>query len=150
MSTSKFVDVGNTRTSEQREVYERIEAEGFDPFEAEHFKKNHPHPTLFENTNWLLTHNAFPYQGTSLHLLLIHKPFITSIEKISPTGWIDFQELIQFVVKEFNLTSGGFFMRFGDTVKTGGTVTHLHAHIMVTDGEPDERRSMYVTTSIIT
>lgn len=147
MSTSKFVDVDNTRTPEQRAVYEAIEAEGFDPFEEEHFKKNHPHPIIFENQNWFLTHNSFPYQGMSLHLLLVHKSFITSIDKISQPGWLDFYALIQFAVKKFNLTSGGFFMRFGDTVKTGGTVTHLHAHIMVTDGEPDERRSMYVTTS---
>ena len=147
MSTPKFVDVGNTRTPEQRKVYEDIELSGVDPFETEYFKKNHPHPILFENEYWLLTRNAFPYTGMSIHLLLVHKPFITSIEQITPEGWADFQSLIKFAVEEFGLTSGGFFMRFGDTFKTGGTVTHLHAHIMVADGEADQRRSMYVVSN---
>ena len=147
MNISKFVDVKNTRTPEQRRVYEKIEQEGIDPFEFEHFRKHHPHPIVFENQNWFLTHNAFPYQGMSLHLLLVHKTFITSIEQITPESWLDFSALIQFATQEFKLTSGGFFMRFGDTTKTGGTVTHLHAHIMVTDGEPEDRRSMYVVSN---
>lgn len=141
---SKFVDVENTRTPEQRAVYEKIADAEVDPFETERFKKHHKHPIIFENETWLLTHNSFPYEGTSLHLLIVHKVFITSIEQITREGWVDFYDLIQFVKKEFNLTSGGFFMRFGDTKKTGGTVTHLHAHITVADGEPEERRSMYV------
>lgn len=147
MSTSKFVDVDNTRTDEQRSVYEAIEKEGVDPFEIIYFKRNHPHPILFENEYWMLTKNAFPYAGMSLHLLLVHKPFITSIEEITLEGWEDFRSLIQFATSEFQLNSGAFFMRFGDTKGTGGTITHLHAHIMVSDREPDERRSMYVTTS---
>ncbi len=139
-----FVDVNNTRTPEQREIYEVIERTGLDPFEIENFKRTHPHPIIFENASWFLSHNAFPYKGASLHLLLVHRDFITSIEQISPKGWQDLQEMIQFSVNKFNLTSGGFFMRFGDTKKTGSTVMHLHAHIVVSDGEPTERRSMYI------
>ncbi len=141
---SKYVDKYNTRTAEQRAVYQRIEDEGVDPFETDYFKEHHPNPILFENEFWLVTKNAFPYGGTSLHILLVHKPFITSIEQISTQGWLELQLAIQFTVKEFGLRHGGFFMRFGETQKTGATVTHLHCHITVTDGDPEERRSMYV------
>jgi ATP adenylyltransferase len=144
MSTPKFVDKKNARTPEQHAVYEEIEKKGFDPFEMEHFKKHHPHPILYKNTSWFLTYNAFPYKDLSLHLLLVHLDFITSIEQITPQGWSDLQEIIGYCVREFNLTSGGFFMRFGDTTKTGGTVSHLHAHIVVTDGGPTDRRSIYI------
>ena len=147
MSTSKFVDIKNTRTLEQRKIYEKIEAEGIDPFSEEHFKTHHPYPILFENKDWFVTHNAYPYKGMSLHLLLVHKKFITSIEQISPDGWKSFHELIQVITKKFNISSGSFFMRFGDTIKTGGTVTHLHAHIMVADGGPHDRRSMFVISN---
>jgi diadenosine tetraphosphate (Ap4A) HIT family hydrolase len=147
MSTSKFVDVENTRTAEQRRVYEEIEAQGIDPFSEEHFKTHHPYPILCDNNDWFVTHNAFPYKGMSLHLLIVHKQFITSITEISSDGWKSFYELIQVISQKFNLSSGGLFMRFGDTKKTGGTVTHLHAHIMVTDGGSDDRRTMYVISN---
>jgi diadenosine tetraphosphate (Ap4A) HIT family hydrolase len=143
----KFVDVENTRTPEQREIYEKIDREGFDPFSLEHFQKNHPHPIFFENDSWFATLNAFPYTNTSLHILLIHKEFITSLEEISQKAWVDLQETINFCIKKYGLNSGSFFMRFGDTTKTGSTVTHLHAHILVSDGSSDERRSMYVAIS---
>ena len=143
----KFVDKENTRTLEQRSVYEQIETEGVDPFEFEYFKAHHPNPILFENNSWLITKNAFPYIGTSLHLLFVHREFITSVEEISGEGWSDLQSAIKFAVEEFKLKSGGFFMRFGDTTKTGATVTHLHAHITVTDGSEFERRSMYIAVS---
>ena len=140
----KFVDIENTRTEKQRDFYQDIADKNIDPFELEHLKIHHPHPVIFENTSWFLTHNAFPYEDTSLHLLIVHKDFITSIEQISQQAWIDLQEIIKFSVEEFKLTSGGFFMRFGDTTKTGSTVTHLHAHIIVSDGDSTDRRSMYV------
>lgn len=143
----KFVDVANTRTPEQREIYEKIDRDGFDPFSLEHFQKNYNHPIFFENNSWFATLNAFPYANTSLHLLLVHKEFITSIEEISKTGWGDLQETINFCIKKYNLNSGSFFMRFGDTTKTGSTVTHLHAHLLVSNGDQIERKSMYVAIS---
>lgn len=143
----KYVDIENTRTPEQRAVYQDIENKNIDPFEPEHLKIHHPHPILFENNSWFVTKNAFPYENTSLHLLIVHKDFITSIEEISKNAWVDLQEIINFSVEKFNLRSGSFFMRFGDTTKTGSTVTHLHAHIIVSGGDPEERRSMYVKIS---
>lgn len=143
----KYVDLENVRHEHQKAIYKKIENEGIDPFSLTHFQKNHPHPILFENTSWFVTQNAFPYENTSFHILLVHKEFITSIEEISNSAWLDLQESINYCIKKFSLTSGGFFMRFGDTSKTGSSVTHLHAHIIVSDGQADERKSMYLKIS---
>ncbi len=143
----KYVDLENVRTEHQKIIYKKIEDEGIDPFSLEHFEKNHPHPILFQNGSWFVTQNAFPYEDTSLHILLVHKEFITSIEQISKDAWLDLQESIQFCVTKFNLKSGGFFMRFGDTAKTGSSVTHLHAHIIVSDAKTNERKSLYIKIS---
>lgn len=143
----KYVDLENVRNEHQKAIYKKIEDAGIDPFSLEHFQKNHPHPILFENNSWFVTQNAFPYENTSLHILLVHKDFITSIEEISNTAWLDLQQSINYCITNFNLKSGGFFMRFGDTSKTGSSVTHLHAHIIVSGGQMNERKSMYIKVS---
>jgi ATP adenylyltransferase len=127
----KFVDLRNVRTPEQREWYQRIQQAGIDPFERDHFVAQHPHPMLHENETWLLTHNAVPYPNTELHLLLVHKPFITDACHMTPQGWTDLGEVMRFAQKEFCFESNAFMMRSGDTSQTGGSVTHLHAHIIV-------------------
>jgi diadenosine tetraphosphate (Ap4A) HIT family hydrolase len=143
----KYVDINNVRSEEQKIIYKKIQDEKIDPFSPEHFEKNHPHPIIFQNNSWFVTKNAFPYENSSLHLLLVHKEFITSIEEISKDGWEDLQETIIYCVQKFNLKSGSFFMRFGNTIKTGSSVTHLHAHIIVSNGEPNKRKTMYVKIS---
>jgi len=146
MSTSphkKFIDLGNVRPGPFKKVYEEIEQEGIDPFDREEFCKRHPHPILFENDNWFVSHNAVPYEGAGLHLLFIHKEFITSIEQISPQGLTDLWNLIKITQKEFGFESGAFIMRFGDTTQTGASVTHLHAHIIVAQKEEGERKVIH-------
>lgn len=137
---SKFVDLGNVRPGPFKKVYEEIEKEGIDPFDREEFCNRHPHPILFENENWFVSYNAVPYKGAGLHLLFVHKKFITSIEQISPEGLSDLWELIALAKKEFGFESGAFMMRFGDTAQTGASVTHLHAHIIVAEKIEGERK----------
>jgi ATP adenylyltransferase len=129
------------------EVYKRIADAGIDPFEREHFAANHPHPILFENENWFMTLSQFPYDNTSLHLLLIHRAFITDACQMTPQGWTDLGEVMKFAQEKFGFESGALIMRFGDTSQTGGSVTHLHAHIIVA-AKDRMRHSIYpVVTS---
>ncbi len=111
--------------------------------DQDEFLKRHPHPILFENEHWFTTHNAVPYEGAGLHLLFIHKEFITSIEEISPAALQDLWALIEESKEEFEFESGAFMMRFGDTSQTGATVTHLHAHIIVAKKEEGKRKVIF-------
>lgn len=136
----KFVDLKNVQPGPFKEVYEKIDSDGIDPFQREYFELNHLHPILYENEDWFVSKNATPYDGTELHLILIHRRFITSIEQITATAFLRMQEAIDWCHTEFNFESGAFMMRFGDTSQTGASVKHLHAHIIVANKENGKRK----------
>ncbi len=111
-------------------IISKIRNDRLCPFCEENFLKYHKHPIIEENKNWLLTKNMYPYEGTRIHLLLIHKKHISSIEEITAEGWLDLQKIINSSHKEFKIKGGAFFIRFGDPRLTGATVAHLHAHLI--------------------
>jgi len=138
-----FVDIENTRNPEQRAWYQRILDEGVDPFEEEYFKKNLPHPILRENRSWMVTSNAVPYNNCKHHFLFVPKRFVKDLDDLATISWIDFHELITILGKDFKLDGYALFMRTGNTTKTGASVLRLHAHILVPNGDTDERTSIY-------
>ncbi len=135
-----FVNPSNAkRPDDNKGVYaktiEEIEKNNVCPFCFNNLSKYHKKPIIKENDGWLLTENMYPYKGTKIHLLLIHKRHITSIEEVSSKDWSLLQEIITFSIKEFNIKGGSFFIRFGNSTVTGATVSHLHAQLVVRDLE---------------
>ena len=64
-STKKdFVDLDNARVAEQRQVMEKIIADGKCPFCLENILQYHKEPILKDGTHWILTKNQWPYRST--------------------------------------------------------------------------------------
>ncbi len=93
--------------------------------------KWHPNPIIRDNGLWLLTKNGFPYKDTEHHLLLISKRHIEELAEITDEEAQSVFSLAKWATREFNIKGGGLTMRFGDTLYTGATVKHLHAHLIV-------------------
>ena len=124
----------NARTEEQRELMAQIEKDGVCPFCAEHFKKYHPKPIIKETDSWFLTTNMSPYEGTKHHFLFVYKKaHVLFPSEITPESRADLFELINWTIETYKIEGGSFFMRFGDHRYTGGSVEHLHAHVIVGD-----------------
>lgn len=138
-----FVDIENTRNPEQKAWYQKIIDEGVDPFEEKYFKTNHPHPIIFENFSWMITNNAVPYEGSKHHFIIIPKFFTKNLENIPISLWGDLLQIIKFIQKKFNFDAYVFFVRTGDTQKTGASVVRLHAHIIVPECTDNQRVSVY-------
>lgn len=136
--TQNFVNPNNTQQrpdGKYNSVIADIQKAGVCPFCPEQLKNYHKNPILEESAEWVLTENMYPYKGAKHHLLLIHKKHISTIDEMSATAWSELQELIKKATTRFNITGGTFFARFGDTRFTGASVTHLHAHIVVSNPE---------------
>jgi len=132
-----FVNQNNSSsrpTGEYNEVIKKINMDGVCPFCPEHLKKYHKKP-IVERKYWWVTDNMYPYSPSKHHRLLIHKGHISHYNEIGIEAWIEMQEIINKETKDLNITGGAFIMRFGETRFTGGTVSHLHAHI--TQSDPD-------------
>lgn len=131
------VDQRNARAAGYRETMEEIVADGSCPLCPP--MKWHPNPTLKEDGRWFITKNSHPYPNTEHHFLVICKRHIEDLSDLSGRDLSSLLKLVKWATKEFNIQGGGLTMRFGDTLYTGATIKHLHAHLIVPevkDGEP--------------
>lgn len=116
-------------------VIEQIEKDGVCPFCPENLRKYHKHP-LEEKKYWWVTDNMYPYSPIKHHRIIIHKIHIEHVNEISKEAWDELREIITEETRKLSIGGGTFAMRFGETRFTGGSVSHLHAHI--TQSNPDD------------
>lgn len=128
--TRSFVNLDNARVTEQNQLMEMIQREGFCPFCPEHFSKSQLRPVIKKGKYWHLRENRWPYPNTRIHLLAIHNKHIEKLSEISPEAAKELFELAKWVEDKYQIKGGGIGIRFGDVRQNGGTVLHLHAHII--------------------
>ena len=114
-----------------RQSMEQGEEEDICPFCYPDHKKN---PVLYENSRWWITKNAFPNnRACSVMLLIIPKKHWRLLGDISLLGWFKFGMAIWWSIRNYKLTGGMLFLRFGDMLLNGGTIRHLHWNLWVPD-----------------
>jgi diadenosine tetraphosphate (Ap4A) HIT family hydrolase len=129
--SKEHVNLDHAREDHQRDTMKRIIKDGVCPFCRENFEQYHTKPILFETEHWLVTENFAPYDGTEQHLLLVPREHCAVPDELSREAWGDLQDVLARIRREMSVPGGAFLMRFGDTEYTGGTVTHLHAQVIV-------------------
>lgn len=125
------IDNSNSRNKKYSKVIDSIKKDNVCPFCPDYLLKYHKKPIIEENKNWISTKNMYPYEGSKIQILFIHKKHISSMEEITTIGWLDLKKIIDSTTKRLKIKKGSFFMRFGNTKYTGASVTHLHCHILV-------------------
>lgn len=130
----KRVDIGNADTgvrSNYSDTLAEIIADGFCPFCEAHLTKHHKNPILLKGKYWLVTKNAWPYEGARFHFLFIARSHVENIESVKPPMWQELQTLYKKLVRIHNLSGATLLLRSGETGLTGASVNHLHAHLVV-------------------
>jgi diadenosine tetraphosphate (Ap4A) HIT family hydrolase len=127
----------NARTPEQRAEMDRLDAAGVCLFCPEHLTTHPRQRVLFSTSHWHATPNEFPYQGTSLHLLLVPHQHVSDFLELPEAARNDFWVALAELAKRYDLRSYALVSRNGDPRRNGATITHLHAHVLVTSEAPD-------------
>src|SRR3989338_9062492 len=127
--SKSHLNLSNARNKKQKSRMEKINKDGVCPFCPENIIKYHKKPIIKNGRWWALTENDFPYKGSSFHLLAIYKKHINNIS-------------------ENKIKGASFFIRFGDTDYTGGTVEHLHAHLLSGGKKQKNKKSVQVKLEI--
>ena len=138
MPQQKLMNMDNVRDQLQLTNMKKIEAEGFCPFCPEHMEKYHTPPILKRGNFWYVTPNMYPYPNSVHHFLFITNEHIENSTKLSSEAWGELQELQNWVIQEHGIEHGTFLMRSGDMSKTGSTVMHLHAQLIVGSGDDEK------------
>lgn len=136
---AKFVDVSKVRSQAMREVYEDLDARGICPFCPEHRDEHHTGKRVMHTDHWLVTHNDYPYENTSLHLVITCNYHAEHLSDLKPGSFEDLGEVLKQLEKTFNINYGGLAARFGDVFKTAASVAHLHFHLIVPSEEAVSR-----------
>ena len=140
LKKTEYLDFFHARTEEQIKLMEKIEKDDVCPFCPEHFKKYHPKEVLKETEWWMVTENMSPYEGTRVHLILVYKKHIAMPNKMDPKAATELVKLFDWVIKKYKIKGGSFFVRFGDTRYTGGSVDHLHVQLLTGTAKSDDKK----------
>lgn len=144
-TSDSFVDLNHARTKEQVEVMSQIQKDGVCPFCYEHFMKYHSKPIRKETNLWLFTENMSPYEGTKHHFIFVYKKkHVTRLDEIPSTEIAALFDLIGEVLKEYEIDGGAVLIRFGKMSRTGGSVDHLHTHLIVGGERSEDAESLKV------
>jgi len=124
---------GNARTGDQLAEMRRLDAAGICLFCPDGLARHARQRILLRTRHWSVTPNEFPYQGTSLHLLLVPDQHAADLLDLSEEVRHDFWEALAAVAREHELSHYGLGVRNGDCRYTGATIRHVHAHVLVGD-----------------
>lgn len=87
-SKGTFNNMGHAREDAQRARMEQSEQNKMCIFCEEGLQQIHKLPIQKENRSFLVTDNAFPYEGTAHHLLVIPKKHISNILELGNDDWL--------------------------------------------------------------
>ena len=139
--SESFVNLKNARVGEQYKVMKVAQRGGFCPFCFEHASKSHLEPIIKQGKYWHIRKNRWPYKNTRVHLILIYNTHVEKLSEISPDAAKEFFDLAKWIEEGYQISGGAIGLRFGDIYLNGGTVLHLHAHVItanITDrNDPD-------------
>lgn len=131
--------MANHRTAEQLEQMRRLDAAGVCLFCPQGLREHAGQALLWESEHWVVTPNKYPYRSTSLHLLLIPHQHVGDLIDLDPAAQADFWSVLAQIRSRWDLSYYGLGVRNGDCRFTGGTIEHVHAHVLVGDAAVAEQ-----------
>lgn len=141
-----MLNLKNARKPAQIKQMIELKKQGICPFCQKHLSKTHANPVEMNGEYWVVTKNDYPYNGTKIHYLLIHKKHISKISQISPKASIELIRLIKKICRKHSVLGETLVMRSGDTSYTGASIEHLHAHVI--SGAKQNKKAEILTTTI--
>lgn len=127
---------GNARSPAQLAEMKRLDATGVCLFCPDYLASHPVQRTLFSTSHWTATPNEFPYQGTSLHVLLVPHEHAADLLELSEQVRSDFWVALARLAERYDLRHYGLGVRNGDCRYTGATIAHVHAHVLVSATGP--------------
>jgi diadenosine tetraphosphate (Ap4A) HIT family hydrolase len=127
----------NYRTAEQLAQMRQLEAQGVCLFCPDGLASQARQQVVLQTRRWTVTPNEFPYPGAVLHLLLVPGQHAADLLDLDEDTRQDFWTALASVRDRYDLGYYGLGVRNGDCRFTGGTIRHVHAHVMVGDADPE-------------
>ena len=139
--------LGNSRSPEQTSEMIRLEASQTCIFCPEQSHSSEDRPWVLRTAHWTVRHNRYPYKGTKHHLLIVPDEHVIDMADLSGAARDDFWVALERTRDHFGLTHYGLGVRNGDCRYTGGTIAHLHVHVLVGDTDDPSHEPVRIKVS---
>jgi diadenosine tetraphosphate (Ap4A) HIT family hydrolase len=124
------------RSDDQRAYMERLEADGICVFCPEHVAQYHGRPVTYRGRHWYVTENAYPYEGTAAHHLIVAHRHVTSFHELPDAAGEELWAIKRMLREQMPAVAFATVERSGDMRYNGGSLAHLHTHFVGLEPDP--------------
>jgi ATP adenylyltransferase len=124
------------RGEEQRSYMAQLESAGVCVFCVEHVAEYQREPIEHDGEHWYVTRNGFPYEGTAEHFLIVARRHVVSFEELPDEAGAELWAIRRMLAERLRPVALATVERSGDMRFNGGSVAHLHVHLVALEREP--------------
>jgi len=92
------------------------------------------HQFVGRTKHWNIVINPYPYPNSVVHLLVIPKRHLESLEELSLKEWGEMAEVITVAIQRYPVLSQGYGLAIRVREIGGVTLYHLHMHLIAPKG----------------
>jgi ATP adenylyltransferase len=129
-------DLAAARSDAQRKRMEDLEAAGICVFCPEHVAEHQPEPIEHTGNHWYVTRNRYPYKGTATHYLIVARRHVTSFDELPDEAGAELWSIKRMLTAQLEPAAVATVERSGNMLYNGGSVAHLHIHLVALDTSP--------------
>jgi ATP adenylyltransferase len=129
-------DLAAARSAAQRRRMEELEAAGICVFCEEHVAEHQPEPIEHTGEHWFVTKNRYPYEGTRAHYLIVARRHVTSFDELPDEAGAELWSIKRMLKARLEPAAVATVERSGNMLYNGGSVAHLHIHLVALESLP--------------
>jgi ATP adenylyltransferase len=129
-------DLAAARSEAQRRRMEELEAAGICVFCEEHVAEHQPEPIEHTGHHWYVTKNRYPYDGVATHYLIVARQHVTSFDELPDEAGAELWSIKRMLKTRLQPAAVATVERSGNMLYNGGSVAHLHIHLVALEASP--------------
>ena len=145
--SSPLYHLDAARSAEQRRYMEELEAAGVCVFCPEHVATHHREPVEHAGRHWYVTKNDYPYEGAAAHYLVVSNLHVVSFDELPDEAGAELWAIKRTLKSQLEPTALATVERSGNMLYNGGSVAHLHVHLVALEKEPSATVRFRVSTN---
>jgi ATP adenylyltransferase len=143
---SRLYNLDAARSDEQRRYMRELEDAGVCVFCPEHVASHHREPVEHSGRHWYVTRNDYPYEGAAAHYLLVANLHVTSFDELPDEAGAELWAIKRMLKAQLQPAALATVERSGNMLYNGGSVAHLHVHLVALEEEPSATVRFRVST----
>lgn len=133
------------RSEEQRSYMEGLAAAGVCIFCPDHVEAEQREPIEYSGEHWYVKKNDYPYEGAAAHYLIVSQRHVVSFDELPDEAGAELWAIRRRLKSELQAVAFASVERSGNMLYNGGSVAHLHVHMVALERTPSKTVSFRVS-----